>query len=140
MSQSTTTAISRATQRSQWARLGVSIAIALVANLVIYVVGNALIDGSIQVANPSTGLSEDLPISALVAASVIAVTLGVAFLAVAERFWKVTPALVVVAIVTLLSLGAVFALDVEASSKLTLTIMHLATGATVIAMTTWASE
>ena len=110
------------------------------ANLIIYLVGNALLDGSIQVANPSTGVIESLPLSALVAASIVPVALGVGFLAAAERFWRLTPALVIVGALTLLSLGAVFSLDVSTGSKMALTIMHLATGSAVIGPALWTSK
>lgn len=119
-----------------WKGATYGIAGALVANLAILLAANALLDGSIQVVEPGATAASDLPVAAVVGASALPVLVGGAGLWVlarmrpqgALRLWSI-----LALILAVVSIAQPLALDVPASSKLALALMHLATGAAAVA-------
>jgi hypothetical protein len=128
----TTTRSSATTAPFRGAAIGIGLA--LVANLVVFFAANALLDGSIQVMTPGTTTGADLPLLAVVLATVVPLLVGGVTLWLLTKMtgralavWSVVAAVVAVA-----SLAQPLVLDVDAGSKVALSIMHLATGAMAI--------
>lgn len=113
-------------------RAAVVAVVAAVTNLVVYVVAR-LADASLEVpASPGSEELQDLPVGAVVAASVVAVGLAAVALLAAARW--VPPSVrwfpAVVVVLTVLSLGAVAGVD-DGGTVVALAAMHLLTGALV---------
>jgi hypothetical protein len=125
-----TTTPTRARALAQGTALAIGTAI--VANVVVYLAGDA--GGSIRVV---TGWEPDgahLGLGDVLTSTVMLSALGTLALWAFERFrrngfreWAV-----VAALVTLVSIPPVLRLDIDAGSKLSLSIMHLVVGATAI--------
>lgn len=138
-----TTATTEATHIEPWRGAGIAIGAALVANLVVLFAGNALMDGSIQVVMQGSTTASDLPVAAVIAASIVPTVLGAVGLWVLGKIrpgrafglWRTA-----VVVLTVLSLAPVMMLDVSTASKVALTLMHFATGAAALAGQTLASR
>jgi hypothetical protein len=107
--------------------------VALIGNSLIFLTSNAMLAGSIQTAQ-SGQTPSDLPYAAIVAASVIPVLAGAAVLWGLTRFtrWGLTAWSILAGVLTLLSLLALVAMQVDTGSKAALGLMHLFTGAAAI--------
>jgi Family of unknown function (DUF6069) len=107
--------------------------VALLANLVIYLIGNA--GAPIRVVTGWQPDGADLTFAEVVIATIVWVTIGAAALWLMERhltrgFHRWT---VLAAVITLASLVPLFALDVDTASLLALSFMHIVVGASTIA-------
>jgi hypothetical protein len=107
--------------------------LALLTNLVVYLIGNA--GAPIRVVTGWQPDGADLTFVEVVIATIVWVTIGAAALWLMERrlthgFRRWT---VLAAIITLGSLVPLLALDVDAGSKLALSVMHIVVGASTIA-------
>ena len=121
---------------SPWKGAAIGIGAALAANLLIFFIGNALMDGSIQVVEPGATAASDLPMAALIAASIVPLLVGAAGLWVlakvrpdgALRLWSI-----IAMALAVLSVAQPFMLDVSTGSQVALSVMHVATGAAAVA-------
>jgi hypothetical protein len=126
-----------------WHGAAIGIGIALVANSMILLAGNAVMDGSIQVVAAGATTASDLPAIAVVAAGVVPLLLGAAGLWLLSRVrpggaYQVWRNIVVV--LTIVSIAGPLMLEVSTGSKVALILMHLATGAAAIVGQTSASR
>jgi uncharacterized BrkB/YihY/UPF0761 family membrane protein len=107
-------------------------AIALVANLIVFVIGNA--GAPLQVVVGSDTESSDLPVGAVIGASIVPLLVGAVGLWLAYRFLpkSFTVWSAVVAVLAVVSIVGPLGLDIDTGSKVALTVMHFATGAAAI--------
>ncbi len=110
----------------------IGIGCALVANLVVFAVGN--IGAPLQVVAPGDTLAADLPVGAVIGASILPIVVGAIRLWVLERFlangFRVWTILVVA--LAVVSIASPAGLDVDTGSKLALGAMHLLVGAAAV--------
>lgn len=113
------------------ARTGLALAAAVVTNLVIWAIGNAIVD-PIQVPGGDGNTDLEWP-PVIVATAVGLVAAAVASYAVG-RFGKRPRRLflIVVAVATLLSLAGPLSADLDTDNKLALAAMHVVTGAAAV--------
>ena len=111
---------------------GIGIGLALVANLIVFLIGSAGAPLQVIIGNDTT--PSDLPIGAVIAASVVPLLIGAVGLGVLQRFltkgMQIWTALV--GVLTVASIVGPLGLDIDDGSKVALTIMHLATGAAAV--------
>jgi uncharacterized BrkB/YihY/UPF0761 family membrane protein len=107
-------------------------AIALVANLIVFVIGNT--GAPLQVVVGSDTEASDLPVGAVIGASIVPLVLGAVGLWLAYRFLpkSFTVWSAVVAVLAVVSIFGPFGLDIDTGSKVALAVMHVATGAAAI--------
>ena len=107
-------------------------ALALVANLVVFVIGNA--GAPLQVVASGDTEASDLPVGAVIGASIVPLLVGAVGLWLAYRFLAKSFAVwsAVVAVLAVVSIVGPFGLDIDTGSKVALTVMHIATGAAAI--------
>lgn len=112
---------------------GIGLGLALLANLAIFLIARA--GSPIQIVLSGETTASDLPIAAVVGASIVPLLAGAGALWVLERvradgfrIWTV-----LAAGFTVLSVGAPLTLDIDNRSKAALAAMHVATGAAAIA-------
>lgn len=110
----------------------VAIGSALVGNLVVFLAGNA--GAPIRVVTGWEPDGADLGFGSVVAATVCLSLLGTLALGVFDRLWNdgFRRWVALAAIVTVLSVPPVLRLDIDAGSKVALSVMHLVVGAAVI--------
>lgn len=110
----------------------VGIGLALVANIVVFLIGNA--GASLQVVANGDKTPSDLPLGAVIAASLVPLIVGAVGLRLFERFrvdgYRIWVALA--AVLAVVSVAAPITMDTDSGSKVALTVMHLATGAAAI--------
>lgn len=107
-------------------------AIALVANLIVFVIGNA--GAPLQVVVGGDTEASDLPVGAVIGASIVPLLLGAIGLWLAYRFLPKSFTIwsAVVAVLAVVSIVGPLGLDIDTGSKVALTVMHLTTGAAAI--------
>lgn len=107
-------------------------AAALVANLAIFLVGNA--GAPLQVVTPGDTVASDLPIGAVIAASIVPLLLGTAVLWGLQK-WRPNGATIwmwTAATLGVVSIASPASLDVDTGSKIALSIMHVATAVAAV--------
>lgn len=123
-----------ATSRTTLAKgAAIGAGLALLANLVVYLIGNA--GAPIRVVTGWQPDGADLTFAEVVIATIVWVMIGAAALWLMERrltrgFRRWT---ILAAVFTLGSLVPLFGLDVDTGSKLALSVMHIVVGASTIA-------
>ena len=107
-------------------------AIALVANLIVFVIGNA--GAPLQVVVGNATEASDLPVGAVIGASIVPLLVGAVGLWLAYRFLpkSLTVWSAVVAVLAVVSIAGPLGLDIDTGSKVALAVMHVATGAAAI--------
>lgn len=107
-------------------------AIGAVINTAIALIAPALIGGAVQISRGGSPL-EDLPLIAVIAASIIPAFVAAAVLWLLARFVK-TPILIfqiIAVVITLLSLFSPFRIPVSLGAQLTLCLMHIVAAASI---------
>ena len=107
-------------------------AIGAVINTAIALIAPALIGSAVQISRGGSPL-EDLPLIAVIAASIIPAFVAAAVLWLLGRFVK-TPILIfqiIAAVITLLSLFSPFRIPVSLGAQLTLCLMHIVAAASI---------
>ncbi len=110
----------------------VGIGLALVANTAVFLIGNA--GAALQVVANGDRTPSDLPLGAVIAASIVPLIVGAVGLRLFERFradgYRIWVTLA--AVLAVVSVAAPLTMDTDSGSKVALTVMHLATGAAAI--------
>ena len=102
-------------------------------NVIVLLIANALLDGSVQTAQPGQEPT-DLPAVAVIAASIMPLLVGAIALWILARFTTSSLRIWtwVVAVFTIASFAAPLTLPVDTGSKIALLAMHAITGAAAI--------
>ncbi len=114
-------------------KIGMAAAIAVIGNLIVFFASNALIDGSLEAAGPGMATPEAIGAAAVVVASIVPVSLGVMFLALAERMGRLRLGVAVVAVIAIVSIGGPLSSAPDTGSAIGLSVMHLVAGGAAIA-------
>ncbi len=129
-----TTAASSSTTHPSVVGKGAAIGavLAVVINIIVFVIFNA--GDPLQVVMQGDTEASDLPIGAVIAASIFPLIIGAIGLVVLERLrpnglriWTI-----LVAVLVVLSMAGPIGLDVDSTSKLALAIMHVVVGAAAV--------
>ena len=93
----------------------------------------ALMGAAVQVAQPGTTVLQDLPLPAVIAASIIPAFVAAAVLWVLGRFIKAPIQIfqIIAGVIALMSLFSPFSLPVSLGSQLTLCAMHIVAALTI---------
>ena len=108
-------------------------AIGAVVNAAIALIAPALIGGAVQVSQPGSTVLQDLPLIAVIAASIIPAFVAAAVLWLLGRFTK-TPVQIfqiLAVVLALLSLISPFGIPTSLGAQLTLCLMHIVAAATI---------
>lgn len=114
---------------------GMAMAIAIVVNLAIYTIANAIM--SDPIIDPNSG--DEMPVAPVIVSTILAIAVATAvFALVVRRFHRsVRTFVVIAAVVLLLSLGPVIGTpDVPGASRLVLGLMHVATAVITVSVLT----
>jgi Family of unknown function (DUF6069) len=116
-------------------------ALALVGNIIVFFVANAILGSAVQASTDGTNPA-DLPIGALVIFSVIPLFAGAAVLWALSKFTKrpLRVWTIIAVIVVVLSFVALLGLPVAIGSKIALAVMHVVAGLGAIVGQRWASS
>lgn len=110
----------------------IAVVIAAVMNLIVFAIGS--LGEPVQVVEPGASAASDLPLVAVLFASVLPLLVGAAGLwlleKVSARGFRIWIALVAVLVVA--SLASPLALDVDTTSKVVLSVMHFVVGGAAI--------
>ena len=129
----TTDVIERTPTSGIGRRIGFATAIAVVGNLIVFFVSNALIDGSLAATGPGMTVAEEIPAAAVIVASILPVALGVLFLTLRQRVGRLGWGIAVVAAVAIVSIGGPISSAPDTGSAIGLSLMHLVAGGATIA-------
>ena len=104
-----------------------------VVNVAIALIAAALMGAAVQVAQPGTTVLQDLPLPAVIAASIIPAFVAAAVLWVLGRFVKAPIQIfqIIAGVIALMSLFSPFSLPVSLGSQLTLCAMHIVAALTI---------
>ena len=108
-------------------------AIGAVVNAAIALIAPALIGGAVQVSQPGSTVLQDLPLIAVIAASIIPAFVAAAVLWLLGRFTK-TPVQIfqiLAVVLALLSLISPFGIPTSLGAQLTLCLMHIVAAVTI---------
>ncbi len=107
-------------------------AIGTVFNLAIALIAPALIGGAVQISRPSSPL-EDLPLIAVIAASIIPAFVAAAVLWLLGRLTKAPIQIfqIIAVVITVLSLFSPFGIPTTLGAQLTLCLMHIVAAASI---------
>ena len=122
-----------------WRRAGIAGTVALALNIPIFLIANAAMTTPIQ-AEAADGTVANLPLATVPIATILAVLGGMALLALAKRFDRVRPALVIIGVVGALSAFGPAGVDVITNGASALVPMHFTTTAAVIGTHLWTTR
>ncbi len=119
----------------EWRRITIAIAALTMVNVVLWLLAD-LVDVSLLVSPPSTSEPQQVPLGAVVFATVVPLSIGMGLLALLRRVLpaRASPVFIVLAVlVTLLSMTPLVVDEViDTASRLWLAPMHLLTGAAAV--------
>lgn len=104
-----------------------------VINAAIALIAPVLIGGAVQVSQPGSAVLQDLPLPAVIAASIIPAFVAAGVLWLLGRFTKAPIQIfqIIAVVIALLSLISPFGIPVSLGSQLTLCLMHIVAAATI---------